>query len=191
MPAASTSTDSVQVPGFEEVGLLTHCVRLLCDFCSSGQCFAFGFLQIPPRGGHPCRSANCSPCRANSGLSPPSHPTATTRIGTAPVTALRAMPGAPTRPFFASRKIGTRTVLAESPEFGGGAKRGLIFSGGFPNINLYPARAKTKARARARARASWAMSELSNIPKSPYLIQIDDLDGRCGGCRGYLNVGPA
>jgi len=33
---------------------------LLCGFCSSGQDFAFGFLQIPPHGGHPCRSANGS-----------------------------------------------------------------------------------------------------------------------------------
>ena len=31
---------------------------------------AFGFLQIPPRGGHPCRSAICSPCRAGSGVAP-------------------------------------------------------------------------------------------------------------------------
>ena len=95
MPAASTSAVSVQVSGFEDNGLRTHCGRLICDFCSSGQCFACSFLQIPPRDGHPCRPANCSPCRANSGLSPPSHPAATTRIGTAPVTALRAMPGAP------------------------------------------------------------------------------------------------
>ncbi|KKK52802.1 hypothetical protein LCGC14_3101240, partial [marine sediment metagenome] len=84
IPAASTSAVSVQVSGFEDKGLLTHCDRLLCDFCSSGQCFAFSFLQIPPRDGHPCRSANRSPCRVDSGLSPPSHPTATTRIGTAP-----------------------------------------------------------------------------------------------------------
>ncbi|SDK76185.1 hypothetical protein SAMN05216192_15338, partial [Paenibacillus typhae] len=27
---------------------------LLCDFCSSDRGFASGFLQIPPRGGHPC-----------------------------------------------------------------------------------------------------------------------------------------
>ena len=96
IPAAYTSAVSVQVPGFEDIGLLTHCDRLLCDFCSSGQCFAFSFLQIPPRGGHPCRSANRSPCRAGSGLSPPSHPVTTTVTGTAPVKALRAMPGAPT-----------------------------------------------------------------------------------------------
>jgi hypothetical protein len=85
MPAASTSAVSVQVLGFEDIGLLTHCDRLICDFCSSGQCFAFSFLQIPPRDGHPCRSANRSPCRADSGLSPPSHPAATTRTGTAPL----------------------------------------------------------------------------------------------------------
>ena len=85
IPAASTFTASVQVLGFEDNGLLTHCERLLCDFCSSGQCFAFDFLQIPPRDEHPCRSANRSPYRADSGLSPPSHPTATTRIGTVPV----------------------------------------------------------------------------------------------------------
>ena len=95
IPAASTFTVSVQALGFEDIGLLTHCGRLLCGFCSSGQCFAFSFLQIPPRDGHPCRSANRSPCRVDSGLSPPSHPAATTRIGTAPVKALRAMPGAP------------------------------------------------------------------------------------------------
>jgi hypothetical protein len=95
IPAAYTSAVSVQVPGFEDIGLLTHCDRLLCDFCSSGQCFAFSFLQIPPRGGHPCRSANRSPCRVGSGLSPPSHPITTTVTGTTPVKALRAMPGAP------------------------------------------------------------------------------------------------
>ena len=53
-------------------------VGLICSFCSSGRDFAAGFLQIPPRGGHPCRPANRSPCRAGRGLAPPSHPTATT-----------------------------------------------------------------------------------------------------------------
>lgn len=84
MPAVSTSAVSVQVLGFEDSCLLTHCERLIYDFCSSGQCFAFDFLQISPRDEHPCRSANYSPCRANSGLSPPNHLTATTRIRTAP-----------------------------------------------------------------------------------------------------------
>jgi len=36
-------------------------VRLICAFCSSGQRFAFGFLQIPLRDEHPYRSANGSP----------------------------------------------------------------------------------------------------------------------------------
>src|SRR5271157_5853075 len=40
--------------------------------CSSGQRFAYSFLQIPPRDGHPCRSANTFPCRVCRGLSPPS-----------------------------------------------------------------------------------------------------------------------
>ena len=40
--------------------------------CSSGQRFAYSFLQIPPRDGHPCRSANTSPCRVFRGLSLPS-----------------------------------------------------------------------------------------------------------------------
>jgi hypothetical protein len=95
IPAAFTSAVSVQVPGFEDIGLLTHCDRLVCDFCSSGQRFAFSFLQIPPHGGHPCRSANRSPCRVDRGLPPPNHPATTTATGTAPVKALRAMPGAP------------------------------------------------------------------------------------------------
>jgi hypothetical protein len=50
--------------------------------CSSGQRFAFSFLQIPPRGGHPCCSANTSPCRVCRELSPPSE---------------RALPGAPNK----------------------------------------------------------------------------------------------
>ena len=84
IPAAYTSTASVQVSGIEDLRLLAHCGRLPCDSCSPGQCFAFGFLQIPPRDGHPCRSANRSPCRADSGLSPPSHPATTMCTGTAP-----------------------------------------------------------------------------------------------------------
>jgi hypothetical protein len=30
------------------------CFCLICGFCSSARNFASGFLQIPPRGGHPC-----------------------------------------------------------------------------------------------------------------------------------------
>src|ERR1041384_6082632 len=72
MPAAYTFKLSVQVSDFEDMRLLIQLARLVCGFCSSGQRFACGFLQIPPRGGHPCRPANYSPCRASRGLSPPS-----------------------------------------------------------------------------------------------------------------------
>ena len=98
MPVGSTPCLSVQVSGFDDIGRLTQTRRLLSASCSSGQHFACGFLQIPPYDGHPCRSANRSPCRVGRGLSPPSRPgRPPRRAGTAPVTALRAMPGAPTK----------------------------------------------------------------------------------------------
>ena len=44
---------------------------LICDFCPSGQGFAYSFLQIPPHDGHPCCSAMCFVVAyAHSGLSP-------------------------------------------------------------------------------------------------------------------------
>jgi len=63
---------SVQVSDFEDNCLLIQLDCLICDFCSSGQRFACGFLQIPPRDGHPCRPANDSPCRVRRRLSLPS-----------------------------------------------------------------------------------------------------------------------
>ena len=72
MPAAYTHKLSVQVSDFEDIGLLIQLARLICDFCSSSQRFACGFLQIPPRDGHPCRPANDSPCRVRRRLSLPS-----------------------------------------------------------------------------------------------------------------------
>jgi hypothetical protein len=63
---------SVQVPGFDDIGRLTPLRRLVSASCSSGQRFAFGFLQIRSHPRHPCRSANTSPCRACRGLPPPS-----------------------------------------------------------------------------------------------------------------------
>jgi hypothetical protein len=72
MPAASTHKLSVQVSDFEDICPLIQLARLICDFCSSGQRFACGFLQIPPRDGHPCRLANDSPCRVRRRLSLPS-----------------------------------------------------------------------------------------------------------------------
>lgn len=68
IPAASTSISSVQVLDFESICPLIRYGCLLCSSCSSGQCFACGFLQIPPHDGHPCRLANRSPCRAGRGL---------------------------------------------------------------------------------------------------------------------------
>ena len=58
--------------GLDDNGHLTRLRRLISASCSSGQRFAFGFLQIRSRPRHPCRSANSSPCRASRGLSPPS-----------------------------------------------------------------------------------------------------------------------
>src|SRR6266536_2203133 len=72
MPAAYTYKLSVQVLDFEDIGLLIQLDGLICDFCSSSQRFACGFLQIPPRDGHPCRPANDSPCRVRRRLSLPS-----------------------------------------------------------------------------------------------------------------------
>ena len=44
---------------------------LICGSCSSGQGFAYSFLQIPPRDGHPCCSAMYFVVAyAYSGLSP-------------------------------------------------------------------------------------------------------------------------
>jgi len=94
IPAAFTTVLSVQVSGFEDICLLTQYDRLICDFCSSGQCFACGFLQIPPRGGHPCRPANRSPYRAGRGLSPPSSSNCHHSSWYSANQALRAMPGA-------------------------------------------------------------------------------------------------
>ena len=69
---------------------------LVCDFCSSGRKFACGFLQIPPRGGHPCRSASGSrhqgPQRTFTSKSPISHHSRSDGA-----CAPRAMPGAPAK----------------------------------------------------------------------------------------------
>ena len=72
MPVGSTSRRSMQVSGFDDIGRLTPPCRLLSASCSSGQRFAFGFLQIRSHPRHPCRSANSSPCRASGRLPPPS-----------------------------------------------------------------------------------------------------------------------
>ena len=56
--------------GFILFSRLTPSSNALCSFCTSGQWFASSFLQIPPRGGHPC-SWLCAWCYPlHSGLSP-------------------------------------------------------------------------------------------------------------------------
>jgi len=42
------------------MALSPGCGCLICDSCSSDQDFAYSFLQIPSRPGHPCCSANGS-----------------------------------------------------------------------------------------------------------------------------------
>jgi len=58
----------VQELDFESFCPLIRHVGLVSGFCSSDQRFACSFLQIPSRDGHPCCSANSSPCRACIGL---------------------------------------------------------------------------------------------------------------------------
>ena len=51
--ARFTDFGSGQLLDFSVFGHLVHLVGLLSDSCSSAQGFASGFLQIPPRDGHP------------------------------------------------------------------------------------------------------------------------------------------
>ena len=148
MPAAYTSAPSVQVSGFEDNGLLTRCDRLVCDSCSSGQCFACGFLQIPPRDGHPCRSANRSPCRAGRGLSPPSHRLITTTSRIAPVKALRAMPGAPQQRPPSQEDGPSPSVISQITLFQEGS------SGHLPHLSLYFRRKRVLPRPNYRSVAA-------------------------------------
>ena len=69
-PAAFTHAVSVRLLDFGLSGSLIHGIRLICGFCSSGQGFASGFLQTPPRGGRPCLWLCASRHRARSGSSP-------------------------------------------------------------------------------------------------------------------------
>jgi hypothetical protein len=48
------------VSGFESFGPLAQVRPPLFGVCSSGRRFAYSFLQIPPRGEHPCCSAGSS-----------------------------------------------------------------------------------------------------------------------------------
>ena len=66
---------------------------LVCDFCSSGRDFACGFLQIPPRDGHPCRSASGSRHQGPQGTCTPKS-TIDHHDQSSGACAPRAMPGA-------------------------------------------------------------------------------------------------
>ena len=96
-------------------GHLTPPSRLVSASCSSGQRFAFGFLQICSRSRKPCRSADSAPCRASRELSPPSK---------------CALPDAP------KKKRGSWSRAKSTPkEEGGGDKRRSWVSPNF-NFNL-------------------------------------------------------
>src|SRR5262249_12900176 len=117
MPAASTSKLSVQVLDFEEYCLLIQLCRLICGFCSSGQRFAHSFLRIPPRDGHPCCSANDSPCWVRRGLSPPNE---------------RALPGAQ-RNGSADRRMSADPDINHPPKRVRSTLQGHLTRFGFPH----------------------------------------------------------
>ena len=56
VPAAFTHTSS-NFWTSSYLADLSVFLSLICDSCPSGQRFVYSFLQIPPRGGHPCCSA--------------------------------------------------------------------------------------------------------------------------------------
>ena len=53
-PAGFTLLLTVANRASRYIARLPHSLCLLPDSCSSGPCFASGFLQIPPYDGHPC-----------------------------------------------------------------------------------------------------------------------------------------
>jgi hypothetical protein len=67
---------------------------LICGFCSSGRDFACGFLRIPPRGRHPCRSASGSRHQGPQGTCTPKSLIDHHSLSSGAY-APRAMPGAP------------------------------------------------------------------------------------------------
>ena len=70
-------------------------LRLVCGSCSSGRSFACGFLPTTPRGDAVAVRLGVPVIKVPRGLSPPRHFPIRFRYRlTAPVTALRAMPGA-------------------------------------------------------------------------------------------------
>ena len=61
---------SVQLLDFGLFRSLIHASQPVRDFCSSGQCFASGFLQTHTSRRRPCLWLHPSHCRADQGLSP-------------------------------------------------------------------------------------------------------------------------
>ena len=93
MPVGSTSQRSVQVLGFEDIGLLTPLHRLI-RFLFVRPAFCLGLPSDSQSPATPLPLANTSPCRVCRGLSPPSHQLGHhSQAGCA--CAQRAMPGAP------------------------------------------------------------------------------------------------
>ena len=95
-PAAYTRHHSWMTSGLKTNASSPTATRLIYGSCSSVRGFACSFLQIPPRGGHPCCSARSS---CHHGLRGDLHPQVTSQFTfapwlTAPDKALRAMPGA-------------------------------------------------------------------------------------------------
>jgi len=76
------------------IGLWISWPPRICGFCSSGREFACSFLRIPPLDGHPCCSAGGSRHQGPQGTFTPKSPVGHHGPRIAPVTALRAMPGA-------------------------------------------------------------------------------------------------
>ncbi|SFW93018.1 hypothetical protein SAMN05660640_05931, partial [Pseudomonas sp. NFACC16-2] len=93
MPVGSTSQRSVQVSGFEDIGLLTPLCRLI-RFLFVRPAFCLGLSSDSQSPATPLPLANTSPCRVCRGLAPPSHQRGHhSQAGCA--CAQRAMPGAP------------------------------------------------------------------------------------------------
>ncbi|SDB18891.1 hypothetical protein SAMN03159386_01386, partial [Pseudomonas sp. NFACC17-2] len=93
MPVGSTSQRSVQVSGFEDIGLLTPLCRLI-RFLFVRPAFCLGLPSDSQSPATPLPLANTSPCRVCRGLAPPSHQRGHhSQAGCA--CAQRAMPGAP------------------------------------------------------------------------------------------------
>jgi hypothetical protein len=93
MPVGSTSQRSVQVLGFEEIGLLTPLHRLI-RFLFVRPAFCLGLPSDSQSPTTPLPLANTSPCRVCRGLPPPSHQRGHHSQASC-ACAQRAMPGAP------------------------------------------------------------------------------------------------